>query len=119
MEDIGVKIIDKLQRDPKGRKAYNRFANMTNTQFNQQKAAIGQQKVPPRNIQTAKGVYRRPLTSKNPAGYVIYNGQQSQQHSVRLAHDSSYPSTAQDSYRIKSAVFGQKDAVRPYTRKLA
>ena len=33
LEDIGVKVIDKLQRDPKSRKGLNRFAAMTNTQF--------------------------------------------------------------------------------------
>ena len=75
LEDIGVKVIDKLQRDPKGRKGYNRFAAMTNTQFGKQNAPLGQQRAQPRNVQTAKGIYRRPLTSKNPTGYVIYNGQ--------------------------------------------
>lgn len=62
-QEIGVRVIDKLQRPPKNRFVKHQVA-MTNTSF--KGGMIGQQTIPQRAIQTAKGINRRPLTSKQP-----------------------------------------------------
>ena len=71
---------------------------------------MSKQSIPQRNIQTAKGYNRRPLTSKQQHGYVIYNGQSSQHHTLRLKHDASKEtSSEQDTYRIQNAIFARKE----------